>query len=84
MKAAGLADRKDLTFHSLRHSFATAFLEGGAAVTDLQRILGHRNLTTTQIYAHMVDTRARASVEALDFGLGDVRDRDGGKVRSIG
>jgi site-specific recombinase XerD len=84
MKAAELSDRKDLTFHSLRHTFATTFLEGGAAVTDLQRILGHRNLTTTQIYAHMVDARARASVEALDFGIADVQDRDDEKLLSIG
>jgi len=76
MQGAGLADRKGLTFHSLRHTFSTRFLEGGAAVTDLQRILGHRNLTTTQIYAHMVDARARASVEALDFGLARVQSRD--------
>ena len=84
MKAAGLGDRTGLTFHSLRHTFATRFLAGGAAVTDLQGILGHRNLTTTQIYAHMVDARARASVEALDFGLRGVLDRDNERCRSIG
>jgi integrase/recombinase XerD len=53
---------------SLRHTFAVHFLEGGAAVTDLQGILGHTDLTTTQIYAHMVDSRTRASLVALDYG----------------
>ena len=51
-----------------RHSFATAYLENGAAITDLQGLLGHQSITTTQIYAAMVDKRARASLEALQFG----------------
>ena len=68
LKRAGLADRKELVFHSLRHSFATAYLAGGAAITDLQGILGHQSIETTQIYARMVDRRARASLEALEFG----------------
>lgn len=51
----------------MRHSFACHFLENGAAVTDLQALLGHSSLQTTSIYATMVDRRTRASVEALDF-----------------
>jgi integrase len=68
LKAAGLSGRKGLTFHSLRHTFAVHFLEGGAAVTDLQGVLGHTDLSTTQIYAHMVDSRTRESLVALDYG----------------
>ncbi len=64
---AGLGDRAGLTPHALRHTFACHFLENGAAVTDLQAILGHSNLATTSIYAKAVDLRARESVEALDF-----------------
>jgi integrase/recombinase XerD len=67
LRRAGLAGREGLVFHSLRHTFAVHFLEGGAAVTDLQRLLGHANLGTTQIYAASVDARARASVEALSI-----------------
>jgi integrase/recombinase XerD len=67
VRKAGLADR-GVTPHALRHSFACHFLENGAAVTDLQALLGHSSLATTQIYAGMVDRRTRASVEALDFG----------------
>ena len=66
VKRAGLADR-GVTPHALRHTFAVHFLEGGAAVTDLQAVLGHASLTTTQIYAQMVDARTKASVEALEF-----------------
>jgi len=68
VRRAGLADR-GVTPHCLRHSFACHFLENGAAVTDLQAVLGHSSLATTQIYAGMVDRRTRASVEALDFGV---------------
>ena len=67
LKRAGLAERTGLVFHSLRHSFATAYLQNGA-VTDLQELLGHSSLNTTQIYSAMVNKRARASLEALEFG----------------
>jgi site-specific recombinase XerD len=59
---------KGLCYHSLRHTFAVHFLEGGAAVPDLQGLLGHADLTTTQIYARMVDSRTRESLLALDYG----------------
>ena len=67
IERAGLA-QKNPTPHCLRHTFACHFLEGGAAITDLQGLLGHASLSTTQVYTRMVDTRTRASVEALDFG----------------
>jgi len=54
--------------HALRHSFATHFHAGGAAITDLQHVLGHASITTTQIYARAVHGRTRASLLALDFG----------------
>ena len=71
VERAGLANRKGLTFHSLRHTFACHFLEGGAAVTDLQALLGHGSLSTTQIYAGMVDARTKASVAALSYETGE-------------
>ena len=68
LKAAGLDGREGLTPHSLRHSFATHFLQNGGAVTDLQQQLGHAELATTQIYAHGLSERRRATVMALEFG----------------
>ncbi len=68
LKAAGLDGREGLTPHSLRHSFATHFLQNGGAVTDLQQQLGHAELATTQIYASALSARRRAAVMALDFG----------------
>jgi len=62
---AGLEGR-DLTPHSLRRTFATYF-EGQDR--DLQAILGHADLTTTLIYRRARDDRARAGVEAIDYGL---------------
>lgn len=64
LAATGITAR----WHDLRHTHATWLLEAGADVVTVQHLLGHAQITTTQIYAHTADARKRAAIDGLNLG----------------
>lgn len=62
-KVASLRD--ELTFHSLRHGFATTLHESGVPLSHIQVLLGHSNIQTTSVYLRASPTKALESYEEL-------------------
>ena len=60
-KEAGLGAQ--VTPHTLRHSFATHMLSGGADLRSVQQLLGHANISTTQVYTHLTSEHVRRTYE---------------------
>jgi site-specific recombinase XerD len=72
-QTAGVTERKRVTPHTLRHVFASELLRGGANLRQIQELLGHKHLDSTQRYTHITAHELRGAVKRLHFPDEQVR-----------
>ena len=81
-RAAGVTDRKRVTPHTLRHVFASELLRAGANLRQIQELLGHKHLDSTQRYTRVTAHELRGAVKRLRFSDDRGRSRNGAAQRS--
>ena len=69
-RAAGVTERKRVTPHTLRHVFASELLHAGANLRQIQELLGHKHLDSTQRYTRVTAHELRGAVKRLNFRTG--------------
>jgi integrase len=67
MRAAHLNDK--LKFHSLRHTFATWLVRNGCSIYEVQKLLGHSDVKTTQMYAHLLASELHSTVNKINLTI---------------
>ena len=68
-------DLPEITVHSLRAMAATYALNNGAALTTVQRMLGHTNLRTTSIYLHPLEEDCKRTANAIANRISEIREK---------
>jgi site-specific recombinase XerD len=66
-KALTKAGVREITFHVLRHTYASNFVMNGGSIYDLQKILGHTKVEMTMIYAHHSPEHLKGAIETVRF-----------------
>jgi len=69
MEAAEVVTEQKVTFHTARHTFATMILTAGASLESVQKMMGHTNITTTQIYAKILNEKVGMDMDIVARNL---------------
>ncbi len=82
VRKCGLPDK--LHFHSLRHTYASWLVQQSVPIYEVQKLLGHRSIATTEIYAHLEDEGLRHSIERLSMPTSEISNNLNGGLQLTG